>query len=221
MTKQEKLAAIPARTPEDKPFKIGETLTLFEAAMVYAGRHPHERFFEVDEGNVEDVKGMLQLGFSQPQSRVSGEPRCAQKSWDIYCTLLENIEQGKIQPVRRAYDQTGALDPGRTTIRTCDLAALAAERGDGSKYLKHLLPREAIRSAEDKKDTTIMVPKARARPALERAQRGLKEIYPCGIPKMSIESNKEVCREAADWLKRNDLRPVSLATILRAAGRRR
>jgi hypothetical protein len=212
-------AAIPAPTDEDQPFKIKETLTLYEAAMVYAGRHPYPRLFGVAKDDAGELIEIVQLSFSQPPSRISRKQH-AQRSWDIYCTLLERIKQGTIQPVRRAYDQTGALDPGRTTIRTCDLAALAAERGDGSKYLKHLLPREAVRSAENKKDTTIMVTKARARPALERAQRGLKEVYPRGIPKMSIECNKEVCGKVADWLERNDFPSVSPATILRAAGRR-
>jgi len=221
-------AAIPARYDGDKPFKIGETLTLYEAAMALADRHPYERFFEVDKENVEDLIGMLQLGLSQSTSRISGKPQRSraqarqrvQATWDIYCTLRDKIERGKIQPVRKSYDQAGNLHPGRTIIKTCDVIALATERGDQSKYLEPLLSRVDAHQG-DEKNTPTKASKKRASPVRDRAARALVEIYPGGIPPMDEESNQVLVGRVEDWLKSNKLKTVSEATILRAAGRHR
>ena len=58
--------SIPAPTADEQPFKIGEILTLYEAAMVYAGRYPYPRFFALKNGSVKDHIDYLKLGIAQP-----------------------------------------------------------------------------------------------------------------------------------------------------------
>ena len=49
-------AAIPAPAPQDIPFTIRDRLTVYEAAMVYAGRHPYPYFFSVKGGSIRDYE---------------------------------------------------------------------------------------------------------------------------------------------------------------------
>jgi len=61
---------------------------------------------------------------------------------------------------------------------------------------------------------------SRSRPALERAQRVIKELYPQGVPGQAAEPNAKLCRRVGKKLKEDGLPDVSDDTILRAAGRR-
>jgi hypothetical protein len=121
---------------DEKSFEIGDTLTVFEAAMVYAGRHPHSRFLR--DGSIEDRLTFLRAGIREREPRVRIRARV---SWDILCELVKRIEHGRLNAVRPAYSKDGQIDPIRTVIRTADLVALAIERGNQPKYLRHLLER--------------------------------------------------------------------------------
>ena len=129
---------IPAPTEKDAPFKIGDTLTIYEAAMVYAGRHPYPHFFAVKNSSIEHHVQILRLGLSvysrlaQADRRVRAQ---AQRSWDIYCELLRRIERGRIEPLKTAYASPGKIDLRRTLIKTSDLVCLAQDRGEKPRYL--------------------------------------------------------------------------------------
>jgi hypothetical protein len=60
---------------------------------------------------------------------------------------------------------------------------------------------------------------SRTRPARERVQRALREIYPEGVPSQAEVPNKSLCSLVCAKLKDSRLPKVSDATILRAAGR--
>ncbi len=62
--------------------------------------------------------------------------------------------------------------------------------------------------------------RARRRPALERTQRIINELYPDGVPDQATEPNSNLCRRVSNKLKEARLHAVSDDTILRAAGRR-
>ena len=125
---------VPAPSNSDEePFKIGEHLTVFDAAMVYAGRHPAARFLK--DGSVEDYLHFLRAGISN-HARSRQRAR-ARQSWDILRELIKRIQNHTIEPVRIAYLRSGEIDPTRTLIRTPDLASLATERGEQPKYLRY------------------------------------------------------------------------------------
>jgi hypothetical protein len=62
--------------------------------------------------------------------------------------------------------------------------------------------------------------RARRRPALERAQRVINELYPDGVPDQATEPNSKLRYRVTKKLKEAGLPAVSDDTILRAAGRR-
>jgi hypothetical protein len=132
---------IPAPEDSDEsPFSVRDELTIVEAAMIYAGRHPSSRLLR--DASLEDVE--IFLG-REAQSDDDAKPkhRGAQRrwaaarrlSWDIYCTLKGMVERGEIKPVRESFSPSGKLDPRRTTIRTADVADLAKQRGERPEYL--------------------------------------------------------------------------------------
>jgi hypothetical protein len=219
------LVAIPDQTGKSEPFTIGDVLTIYEAAMVYAGRHPYPYFFDVKGRGIKEHLEFLRLGLAQssPRKRVR-----AQRSWDIYCELIRRIEQSRIQPVKLAYDRLGSIDLRRTQIRTSDLADLAKERGEKPRYLRHLLiDLPSDESAMVQTQATLAERSERrvtqrtvTRPARGLAEMALGEIYPEGIPSQSEEPNATLCGKVGNWLKSKQRR-LSDATILRAAGRRR
>ncbi|WP_439394959.1 hypothetical protein ACRQ5Q_38300 [Bradyrhizobium sp. PMVTL-01] len=61
----------------------------------------------------------------------------------------------------------------------------------------------------------------RARPAIERAQRIINELYPNGVPDQTIVPNTTLCQQVGAKLMEYKLPAVSDDTILRAAGRRK
>jgi hypothetical protein len=210
-------SAVPAPSNSDeKEFHIGDELTVFEGAMIYAGRHPHSQFLR--DGNVEDYLKFLRAGFPErePASRIGARARL---SWDIFCDITQRIEQGRIEPVRRAYDATGQLDYVRTVIRTSDLKHLAAERKEQPKYLRHLRFAETLLAPVRQEQSVSR--RKRQKPQLERAQDALNAIYPKGIPNQKALQNAVLCKEVGEWLKARGLRHVSDKTIKRAAGRRK
>ena len=103
------------RTDAGAPFVIGETLTVFEAAMVYAGRHPHGAFLK--DASIEVHEKFLR-GRSDDRTR---ENRRRLRSWDIYCEIRTRVRSGRIVPVKPAYDLSGEIDARYTRVRTSDL----------------------------------------------------------------------------------------------------
>ena len=83
--------SIPAPTADEKPFQIGDELTVYEAAMVYAGRHPYPHGFgPYDSRNKrERCLTLLKLGLSE---RLPRRQR-AQRSWDIFCELGDPVRR--------------------------------------------------------------------------------------------------------------------------------
>ena len=63
--------------------------------------------------------------------------------------------------------------------------------------------------------------RGKSRPALERAQGVIKELYPDGVPDQASKPNASLCRQVSVKLKGAKLPNVSDDTILRAAGRRK
>jgi hypothetical protein len=63
--------------------------------------------------------------------------------------------------------------------------------------------------------------RSKSRPAFERVQRIIDELYPTGVPDQASEPNANLCRRVATKLKDAKLPAVSDDTILRAAGRRK
>src|SRR5262249_6624382 len=112
----------PPPQSDEQPFEIGDTLTVYEAAMVYTSRHPHTQFLKGSD--LEDHLTFLRAGI-----RESGRPsriRARQRqSWDIFCELMKRIDEGHLRTVARAYTKSGQIDPTRTVIRTENLVQLA------------------------------------------------------------------------------------------------
>jgi hypothetical protein len=148
---------IPAPTDEDKPFTVGEELTVYEAAMVYAGRHPYPKMFGPYDGSSrrEHCLTLLKLGLKEGLRRRQR----AQRSWDVFRRLQEKIKRGQIQPRKSAYDLDGEIDPFRTVIKTSELVSLANERGENPRYLKHLPnhPSDGAPHSEHDRDTIAYV----------------------------------------------------------------
>jgi hypothetical protein len=135
---------VPApRDSNEKPFSIGDELSVFEAAMIYAGRHPALAILQ--GGDIGDHLAFLKAGIRDQERRKRAR---AQRSWDIYCTLVGRIERREIRPLKLAYDARGNLDPRRTTIETSVLVDLAVERGERPKYLRHRMPDQSLRLGE-------------------------------------------------------------------------
>jgi hypothetical protein len=126
--------SIPAPSDEDTPFPIEDTLTVYEAAMVYAGRHPYPRMFGPydDSNKIERCRTLLKVGLPASQH--------AQLSWDIFLELEKRIEQGTIEPHNPIHDRAERIDPFRTEISITDLARLAKDRGEKPEYLDGIRP---------------------------------------------------------------------------------
>ena len=62
--------------------------------------------------------------------------------------------------------------------------------------------------------------RTKAKPALERTQRAIQQMYPDGVPDQATLPNTVLCRRVSQKLKESKLDPVSDDTILRAASRR-
>jgi 7-cyano-7-deazaguanine synthase in queuosine biosynthesis len=76
---------------------------------------------------------------------------------------------------------------------------------------------EAESASTERAGTRTDGGRSKSRPAFERAQRVIEELYPDGVPDQATESNKTLCRRVSEKLKE----AVSPDTILRAAGRRK
>jgi hypothetical protein len=201
---------VPAPTPEDKPFAIRDQLTVYEAAMIYAGRHPYPRFFCVIGGSIQDHERFLRLGLSEASSK---RPR-AQRSWDIYCQLKDRIKAGVIKPIRPVYDLSGDLDFRRTSIETTELAHLALERRETPKYLRHLQidgsPIKLVVEKAKQRDAQETQPRKRGRKPslLESIKEGMrcaiheKRLTPDALSNMKEEALKTQFSASRDTVRK-------------------
>lgn len=128
----------PPRHSDEEPFQVGDRLSVFEAAMVYAGRHPRPRFLKND--TVTDHLEFLGAGVrdSPPSERARLRERSrvrARRTRNIYYELIDRIRHGRIIAAKAEYLRGGEIDPLRTVILKTDLIDLARERGETCKYL--------------------------------------------------------------------------------------
>jgi hypothetical protein len=133
-------ASIPAPTAEDKRFRVKDELTVYEAALVYAARHPYPKFFGLKDGRKSKREQMLTyLNLKRPW---------AQLARDIFYQLGERIRRGRIKPIRPAYDPGGKIDLFRTVIATADLMQVVNHGGDECpKYLGRFETKTIARAA--------------------------------------------------------------------------
>jgi hypothetical protein len=200
---------------EEQPFRIGDHISVFDAAMICAGRHPFPRFLR--DGNTDERLEFLKAGISDiPCSPCSREGARAQRSWDILLTLIRRIEYGVIKPIARIHLLSGEIDPVQTIIRTADLAALATERDERPRYLRHLQNEPQAPGSEE-----LIPPQPRRRPARTKVGWALKAIYPDGIPDQTAEPNSVLLKKVGEQLKKEHSGHISNTTILREAGRRK
>jgi hypothetical protein len=179
------------------PFNIGETLTIYQAAMVYSGRHPGGRFVDgtkdYDRATLHDYELFLGKGARDAPRKLA---------WDIYCQLREMVASGDIKPNKPAYTPTGDIDPRDTLIATTDVAKLARARGQSPEYLANWM-REPPRASQ------------RSRRAVDQAIARLREKYPDReVPARAEKSDRQI----HDALKRpNEAKaPFSLDSTRRA-----
>lgn len=134
----ERPAVPPPRDFDERPFYVGDELSIFDAAMIYSGRHPAPVFLK--NSSIDDHLSFLKAGVSDSATRKRIR---AHRSWDILCALIERIARNDIYAIKYSYDKRGRINPLLTTIRTLDPVDLAAERREHPKYLKHLMPNDA------------------------------------------------------------------------------
>lgn len=137
------------------PFEIGDELTMFEAAMLYAGRHPGGYWLNGKTKNAAEDFDRAELPLyerflcpEREREARDGTPR--KLSWDVYCELRRRGRSGEIKPIKTAYLPNGDIDPRDTTIKTSDLAALAIERDERPDLFAHLID-DLLSAAEDEK----------------------------------------------------------------------
>jgi hypothetical protein len=175
-----------------KPYIIHSALRVFEAAMVYADRHPNVAFLgDLDISDPNDVAILEEwIGKpSRPRTRLLGdvgkqpnetdEERALRVSWEIARELSEAITTGAIKPVRVERDGQGRIIPLACTIKLKTLLKIARRRGDAGRIVSSLAG-VAKRTGEKLE---------RKRPALERAQRFICEHYPNGTRKASAAAS--------------------------------
>jgi hypothetical protein len=188
--------AIPAPTADDKRFRVGDELTVYEAALVYAGRHPYPMFFGLKDGRNSKREHMLTyLDLKRPW---------AQLARDIFYELGERIKRGQIKPIRPAYDPSGKIDLFRTVIRRKCVVTLATQRGEQPKYLKRWL-------GHGKHETPSREAAIRKATKRDAVKTFIRENYPHGTDGVTYG---EIARD----LERSRGLRVDTRTIRRALG---
>lgn len=132
---------------EVDPFVIGDSLSLYEAAMVYSGRNPAARF--ISGGSAEDYETFLGLrpaldedwllesdeGDDECTSQLRRKTKRRRLSRDVLNELLREIKVGNISPLRWAELANSEPDIRRIVISTIDLVNLARRRQETPEYL--------------------------------------------------------------------------------------
>jgi hypothetical protein len=199
-------ASIPAPTVEDEPFQVGDELTVYEFAMVSAGRHPYPKMFGPYDGKNrrKHCLTLLKLGLSEQ----GPDRQHAQRSWDMYCEITERIKRGKITPIKTVRDFAGEIDPINTVIPTA-----------------HMRPQLMAADATSKRVPLSSLKIARSDKSRAAAW-GLKKLYgvdgyPKGMSdaKLRCAVNTELCKQSTPLAYRGT--EVSRQSIGRLLGPRR
>jgi hypothetical protein len=156
---------------------IGDTLTIFDAAMIYAGRHPASAFLR--DAELAEAEQFLGRGSRGEDEHATGR----RLSWDIYCELKRRVKSGEIKPVCAAYlssdeNDTPKIDPLRTTISIACLAELARERGDKPEFLAQLIeepPPRTGAAGRPSMSRELLEPEMKARAARGELKPSLRE----------------------------------------------
>lgn len=156
-------SAIPAPTADDKPFQIGDELTVYEAAMVYAGRHPYPKFFGLNGRSSKCERLLTYLNLKRPWSQLAR---------DIFYELGERIKRDRVKPIKPAYT-AGDIDLFRTVISIDHVVQLANDRGEKPKYLRPLLEAAddrvpALTSNDELRAVDYIAPKLQENPHIKR-----------------------------------------------------
>ena len=113
---------------------VPERLTIFEAAMVYIGRHPHHPFSGTiparDAGEDERADHLMFYGLAPntPQNRSGGRALVAR---DVYFELIRRVKAGTLsEGIVRADLGDGSPDPLHTLVPLSELLDIARCRRD-------------------------------------------------------------------------------------------
>jgi hypothetical protein len=101
-----------------------------------------------------------------------------QKSWSVYCTLVDGIKKGSIAPTKPVYLADRSINPVLTEIPLVAVLDLARQRGDAGEILSSLLtwyepPELATKSSLATKPTVTTAETGSVEPSSPR-QRGPK-----------------------------------------------
>ena len=127
--------------------------------------------------------------------------------------------------IKPAGSGLGEVPSGETMVRPARELFAYRDTGtwSGSSFPGPTLRMFCVPPAERDEATPTCLerkrPQRRSRPALERAKRAIKELYPEGVPGQAAVPNALLCRRVGEKLKEMELPDVSDDTILRAAGR--
>jgi hypothetical protein len=176
------------------PFWVGEELTIYQAAMVYSGRHPGGHFvngtLDWERASLNDFEVFL------GRRAREGERKLA---WDVYCELLNKVKARKIEPVRTAYLPKGELDPRDTVIKTADVAALARERRESPKYLAPWMIAPPTDTREGARPLPEATPSVARKPRMSDAELKLKlSSFLKQLESEGRRFNQETARKAAE-----------------------
>jgi hypothetical protein len=163
----------------------------------------------IADGKVK-IRGKLERHTTRP---IRSDAVLEGKEFEIPTDLKsEDLDWMRSRPVKPWFVQRGSS----AHWGHWDLEWIKLSRADVTNVLCRAgTPSE---SAQPTRETSTTI---KSRPAFERAQRVIRELYPQGVPGQAAEPNANLCRRVAEKLKNEGLPDVSDDTILRAAARRR
>jgi hypothetical protein len=135
--------------PQSDPFTLCDELTIADAAMVYSDRHPRPAYwFGKGADNPSPINPREPAGLNEIEKLVgkgatkdfgSGTLENWQKSWSVYCTLVDGVKKGSIVPTKPVYLADRDINGVLTAIPLSVLLDLARQRGDPGEILSSLL----------------------------------------------------------------------------------